>query len=513
MVNISLPATPADLLASAAKARSWRAWAPALVFCLYALAILLVGARHEAWFDEAQAWLIARDATPLEIITRYGRYEGSPPLWHLILWAPAHLGFPYRYLWLISGSFGLIGAGLVLFRAPFPFLMRCGIVAGYFFAYQYPIVARSYALDLALFPLLAVLFETRLERPLVYCGVLALLANANAHSCLISGVFGLDYAAAAFRSGRWKESRILAGAALYGVFALAAVAMTWPPEDVSFATHDASPLMALRAAVLMAEPFVERIDVWSQAEPSVVARLWGAALTTVLLIPSYLLFAQARTRMLFLGAFAVFFAFTTAKYGQAWHTGILFMVWVFALWVSWPAAPKLAPRARTALLASLCVILGVQACYTAAAWSREVSQVYAPGEDVAKAIADYRKSHPGAHVEGFGDMTFAVQPWAPGNLFDNFNGGAKMPAFYDWRTSQPFTPLPTLPAWTEAIGKAKRDVLLLSNFNQITDAERDRYYALAAKAGFCLRFFDGRMVWKTYDHDPLGIAMFTRCGA
>jgi hypothetical protein len=512
MVNISFPTNSTNLIL-AAKARSWRAWAPALAFCLYALAIILVGARHEPWFDEAQAWLIARDATPLEIITRYGRYEGTPPLWHLILWAPAHLGYPYRFLWLISGSFALAGAGLVLFRAPFPFLMRCGIVAGYFFAYQYPIVARSYVLDLALFPLLAMLFEKRLEQPLAYCAVLALLANANTHSFLISGILGLDYGVAAFRSSRWKESRVLAGAALYGVFALAAVAMAWPPNDVSFGTYGISPLMAFRAAVLMAEPFVERVDIWAQAGPSGVSQLWGMVCTVVLLSPSLLLFSQARTQMLFLGAFAVFFALTAAKYGQPWHSGVLYMVWVFALWVSWPSLPKLAPLERMALFASLFVILAVQAWYTAAAWSREVSQTYSPGENVAKAIANYRQIHPDAHVEAFGCKTFAVQPWAPRNLFHNFNGGAKTPAFYDWRASQPFTSTPTLSAWTETVGKAKRDILLLSDFEHITDAERDRYYALAAKAGFCLRFFDGQMIWKTHSHEPLGIAMFTRCNA
>jgi hypothetical protein len=132
---------------------------------------------------------------------------------------------------------------------------------------------------------------------------------------------------------------------------------------------------------------------------------------------------------------------------------------------------------------------------------------------VAKAIADYRQGHPDARVEGFGFKTFAVQPWTPENLFDNFNGGEKTPAFYDWRASQAFTPYPTLPAWTEAVGKAKRDVLLLSDFEHISDAERGRYYAMAAQAGFCLRFFDGQMIWKTYDREALGMAMFTRCGA
>jgi hypothetical protein len=498
---------------TSANGRSRRAWAPALAFGLYALAILAVGAHHEAWFDEGQAWLIARDATPLDIITRYGRYEGTPPLWHLILWAPAHLGYPFRLLWLISGGFALAGAGLVLFRAPFPLLMRCGIVASYFFAYQYPIVARSYALDLVFFPLLAVLFEQRLQRPLAYCGVLALLANANTHSFLISGVFGLEYALAALRSGRWRKTGVLAAAALYGALALAAAAMAWPPRDVSFVTYHASAFTALRAATLMAEPFVERIDVWSPLQPSLLSRLWGLILTLVLLFPSLRLFGQARTRWLFLGAFAVFFAFTAAKFGSPWHTGILFMVWVFALWVSWPALPKLMPRERTALFASLVVLLGVQAWYAAAALTREWTETYSPGEAVAKALTDYHQRHPDARLEGFGFKTFAVQPWMSANPFDNFNGGAKTPAFYDWRVSQPFAPYPTTRGWATAVAKNRGDVLLLSDFDAMTDAEHRRYDAVAAKAGLCGRLFDGHIIWKTYRYESLAIAMFTPCGA
>ena len=73
-------------------------------FAVFVLSLLYVGFRHEAWFDEAQAWLIARDDTPWRILSQTARYEGTPPLWHLLLWAPAHLGYPYRGLWLISAT-------------------------------------------------------------------------------------------------------------------------------------------------------------------------------------------------------------------------------------------------------------------------------------------------------------------------------------------------------------------------------------------------------------------------
>jgi hypothetical protein len=512
MVNISLSASVANSATSSKSSRDLMTWAPALAFGLYAAALIVLGARHEAWFDEAQAWLIARDATPWEIIAHYGRYEGTPPLWHLILWAPAHFGYPYRYLWLLSSALALVGAAAVLFRSPFPHPVRWGILLGYFFSYQFAVVARSYALDLALFPLLAILFEKRLDRPLAYCGLLALLANANTHSFLVSGVLGLEYAVAAVRSGRWTQPRILAGAGLYGSFVLAAVAATWPPKDVSFYTYTPDLLRAMRAAMLMAEPFVERVDIWGQAEPSVMSRGIGLVLTLFLLIPSMVLFSHARTRAVFLGAFGVFFVFTTAKYGQAWHAGILFMVWVFTLWISWGSRDRMSPHERTALFASLLVILGVQAWYSVAAWSKEISGVYSPGEPVVKAIADYRTAHPGATVAAVGVKNFAIQPWAAKNLFDNYEGGAAKPAFFDWRNAQPFMRFPTIATWEQVVATNRSDVLLLSDFEAVDGSEHHKFYEIASRAGLCARDFRGQMVWKTYGREPQDIAMFTRCG-
>jgi hypothetical protein len=46
-----------------------------------------------------------------------------------------------------------------------PFWLRGGIIFSYFIAYQYAVVARSYALDLLLIPLIAATFASRFNRP------------------------------------------------------------------------------------------------------------------------------------------------------------------------------------------------------------------------------------------------------------------------------------------------------------------------------------------------------------
>ena len=51
---------------------------------------------HEPWFDEAQAYVVARDASLHDILFYLPHYEGHPPLWHLILKAALIFGLPYE---------------------------------------------------------------------------------------------------------------------------------------------------------------------------------------------------------------------------------------------------------------------------------------------------------------------------------------------------------------------------------------------------------------------------------
>ena len=56
-----------------------------IIIILYISGLIFIGCFHEPWFDEAQAWLIAKSASYKEIITVVPHYEGHPPLWHLLL--------------------------------------------------------------------------------------------------------------------------------------------------------------------------------------------------------------------------------------------------------------------------------------------------------------------------------------------------------------------------------------------------------------------------------------------
>ena len=55
------------------------------VLLIYISLVVIIALKHEPWFDEAQAWLIARDSNLIDLFVTYLRYEGNPGLWHLLL--------------------------------------------------------------------------------------------------------------------------------------------------------------------------------------------------------------------------------------------------------------------------------------------------------------------------------------------------------------------------------------------------------------------------------------------
>lgn len=91
------------------------------------VACVVVGlVAHEPWFDEAQAWLLARDASLGELLFHRLRYEGHPPLWYLLLAVPAKLGLPYKTINLVSAAIAGVGVVLLLAERRLPLAVRCG---------------------------------------------------------------------------------------------------------------------------------------------------------------------------------------------------------------------------------------------------------------------------------------------------------------------------------------------------------------------------------------------------
>ncbi|HRR78106.1 MAG TPA: hypothetical protein P5191_15100 [Ruminococcus sp.] len=144
---------------------------------------------HEPWFDEIQAYLIARDASLHDLFFSIPHYEGHPPLWHLLL-LPAKLGLSCRTtLWIaqIVTYAGML-AMLELF-SPFGWKMKLFLSSSYFLVYQYGVISRPYAMLMLAALLVAEIYPDRDKKTVRY--LLAMLFMCLCHSYGIAIAGGL----------------------------------------------------------------------------------------------------------------------------------------------------------------------------------------------------------------------------------------------------------------------------------------------------------------------------------
>ena len=159
-----------------------------IILILYTILFCMISYYHEPWYDEAQAWQIGKTATYLEILTVVTHTEGHPPLWSLLLSVPAKLGVPYLIgLKGVSLFVSLVTISLIVFKSPFPKIIKYLLPFTYFLFYQYGVISRTYCvLELACI-LFAITFNNRNEKPWRFVGSLFLLCLTSAYGILIAG--------------------------------------------------------------------------------------------------------------------------------------------------------------------------------------------------------------------------------------------------------------------------------------------------------------------------------------
>lgn len=409
-------ALPAEASASNAGTRSW--WRVA-DFGILAGWVAIVGftlQHHEKWADEAQAWLIARDLSLRAIWFHELRYEGSPGLWHTLLWIAQHVfHLGYGSIGVIGMAGATAGAALLIFKAPFPRYLRWPLAFTYVMVYQYAVIARPYTL-LPLLAFAAALLFKDLQHPERMAVILLLLANLSLHGTILAGCLGLVYLLDARKSWHTFDARLrkrywvcVSAMALTLVFLFLILRPT--PDVAEFATKE--------QAKLFQQPTHSQ---------KLLGGISGAFLDYP--IPSFVfllgagLWCYTRRRLLvFLLPVGLLTALYSLVHGYAHHHGALFVAAITAIWIAWPDEAELSAfdsRARwcmqgiTILLLGLC---GMNLWDAAVVVKREYLYPYSGGEDAAK----YLKAAGADRAPMFGYLfgVVAVQAYFDHNIFAN----------------------------------------------------------------------------------------------
>lgn len=117
-----------------------------ILFC-YVLLTAVLCLHHEPWRDEADNWLMARDAS-FQSILSISPNAGTPVGWYFILKPFAERGYPFFYQTLINWLIVVTATALLIFQSPFSVLSIAALCFSWFLSFEYSVVARNYGIGL-----------------------------------------------------------------------------------------------------------------------------------------------------------------------------------------------------------------------------------------------------------------------------------------------------------------------------------------------------------------------------
>lgn len=456
--------------------REWT-WLETLVLAAYALVAGIGIAWHEPWADESQAWLMARDSHWWAMMWHGVRYEGSPGLWHSILWALARMHVGFVGMHWVAGAIALAGVVVLLRYAPFPLPLRVLLPFGFWLAYQDAVVARSYVVFAVLAFSAATVLRGLAETPvgrkwpqwklLSLALLLGLMANLSVYSLVASVGFAMAALAVARKRRRagGAATRLSYAVCLVCAFWAFAAATAVPPSDVSFAAgknseHSQQKLLAavndqsakaalteeranpqdVRPGEMKPVPPIDvewsrRTQLWHRAARILslltypVSNFRVLALTTCGLVLILALWRKqtgdAAARAGQIGVvgllpWALMVLVFITVYLAPRHAGMLWTALIASLWLIWPAESRRTTASTrwvaNVTMAALILVAADQAWWTAHTVWADVHGPYS-GD---RAMADFLKYEgQGKRVAGFYYDSVGPVAWFHHKVYDN----------------------------------------------------------------------------------------------
>ncbi len=387
---------------------------PVLTTAVVAFTLLafLVGSVHEPWADEAQAWLIARDATLHNLLFQLPHAEMNPSLWHLMLILPSTY-LSYETLRYIALFFGTLGVLLFVYYSPFPKPVKIILPFTYFVFFQYTVVARSYCLFALVIFAIAILYKHRFERPFTYSVLIALLVYTHSFGALAStgliGMYVLDLL---------REKRFLSKQAVIRNLACISI----PLSVGCFLLYQVFPI---RQRTLSTRWYFDLDHTLYVLKLSLNESFTGiTVLSLLILLISMFWFWQRRVLLLYVAMVTPVVTVFSIKFYNYWHMGLLFLLWVLALWISFESktksrVPSIVPYTRKIVLGCMYVVFGFHVYWSAAASYADYKGSYSCGRDVAQLLKHSGIKERRVYAKNF--WSIAALPYFEGKMFYNIN--------------------------------------------------------------------------------------------
>lgn len=394
--------------------------------CFYVGLLIFSSRRHTPWFDEAQAWLIARDSSLTEILYIDLRREGHPALWYVLLKGMQRLSSQYWMLKVSSALSAIAGAAYFMRRSPMPLPLRLLFPFGYLVFFQYGVISRSHSL----FPLLYLRVVHAIRNGASQwrvIGALSLLSNLSLHGTVCAVALDAVYL-------RQQVSRLTtlkgfrrdsAVPQLFFLANLIQIALVlWRPKDRVSVTSGHVPSIREALANIASQL---RAAFLEQTVPSIA----------VLLISSLYAWTQPGFLYFFIPIICLL-TFNLLVYGERWHWGLLYIVWLGGLWAVWPSEALGVLRKAPVLQKFIYAVLGVvvlEHIY----WNHQAIRAdrecpYSGARTAALVLDPLVQKR--VRISGLSYNCASILPYFPHNIFTN-DGHVLRRRFWRWSTDNP----------------------------------------------------------------------------
>ena len=395
---------------SSGSLRTFPRAAVCLTVTLYLALLAYIIPRHEPWADEAQAWELAKYLSLKSLFGTYIHYEGSPGLWHALLWMLARMHVTYAGMHWITGAIACTGMALLLMAAPFPLFLRMLLPFTYFFAFQYSVIARSYVLFPPLLFALACFWPNRESRRGPVVLLIGLIANISVHGLAVALGLTLVLAIEFFQTGRKMHPQVRLLPHLLLLVAMLGFAgwCTWPAPDaglvviarkieVSYNQRTAEDLASKLHPWMAHLPFEMQFAITTghQLEDNLgqgLSNRFGLGqIAWLMLFWGW----KRRGRLCYILPVALLALLYKPMPFQFYHAGLLWVLFLFLWWVTFPqSGANCAPLQETGLLQKA-LILVVTLCvcihlvWAGRAIRYDAVKAYSPDRDGAILLQQY----------------------------------------------------------------------------------------------------------------------------
>lgn len=300
---------------------------------------------HEIWFDEAQAWLIARDSRTFFDLLQNLQYEGHPLLWHLLLFIITK--FTSDPFWMQVVHLFLATATVFIFlkNAPFRWTFKILFIFGYFMLFEYSILSRNYMLGVLFLFWACSYYTQRKEKFIAISLLLAAAVNVHLFFAVPALLLFVLLAYEQFSKGNFfpKSSFILGNLILLTGF-LFFVYQLIPPVDSLF-FHKGIPVSLYERLSQSSSFLVKGIlplpdfsleHFWNTNLLINLSKPIALLFTLILFVlPCFLFYKKLRIlAFVYLSFFGLFILSYLTQISATRHCGVAFIVLIVGLWLN-----------------------------------------------------------------------------------------------------------------------------------------------------------------------------------